>query len=78
MTPVGWAETAASERVANLRREAARERLLRSGRHGNKARHGGSGRWGGGVGRVLAGPIGRQRGSSWPDPELLTQPGDRS
>jgi hypothetical protein len=77
MTPGWWTELAVRQRITDLRREAAHERLLRS-RHGSQARHGRSGRWGDRVGRVLAARIGRQRRSSWPGPEFLTQPGDRS
>jgi hypothetical protein len=68
-----WTESTVSEWIANLRREAAHERLLRSGGHGGRAQHGGSVPWRGWAGRVRL-----RRRSSWPGPALLTQRGDRS
>jgi hypothetical protein len=78
MTPGWWTELAVRQRIADLRREAAHERLLRSGRHGSKARRGGPVRWSGWAGRIRAAGIQLQRRSSWPGPESLTQRGDRS
>jgi hypothetical protein len=78
MTPGILIESTVSERMANLRRAAAHERLIRSGRHGGKARHGGSVLWHGWVGRIRAGRIRLRRRSSWLGPEFVTQRGDRS
>jgi hypothetical protein len=78
MTPGWWTELAVRQRIADLRREAAHERLLRSVRHGSQARHGGWVHRHGWVGRIRAASIRLQRRSSLPGPELLTQRGDRS
>jgi len=40
MTPGWWTELAVRQRIADLRREAAHERLLRWGRHGSQTRPG--------------------------------------
>jgi hypothetical protein len=78
MTSGWWTELAVRQRIVDLRREAAHERLLRSGRHGGHARRGGWVHRHAWVGRIRAASIGLPRRSSWPGPEFLTQRGDRS
>ena len=60
MIPGWWTEHAVSERLAELRREAEHQRLVRWGRRGGKARRLGSVHWNGWVDGVLDG-----RWSEW-------------
>jgi hypothetical protein len=81
MTPAIWIESTVSERTANLRGEAERQRLAQlvgSGRRDGKARHGVSGRWSGWVEGIPAARIRLQRHAAWPGPECFRQAGGRS
>jgi hypothetical protein len=81
MIPGWWTELAAGERMADLRREAERQRLAHlvgSGRRGSTARRVGSVRWHGWVGRIRAARIRLRRRPPWRGPAFLTQRGDRS
>jgi hypothetical protein len=77
MIPGWWTEHAVSERLAELRREAEHQRLVRWGRRGGKARRLGSVHWNGWVARIRATRIRLQYRSPWPGSESLTQRADR-
>jgi hypothetical protein len=78
MIPGWWTELAVRQRIADLRREAEHRRLLRSVRHSGKPRRLGWVGWHGRVGRTRAARVRSQQRSTWPDPQFLTQGGDRS
>jgi hypothetical protein len=75
----GWCtELAASQRITDLRSEAEHRRLLRSGHHDGESRRLGWVHWHGRVSRIRAARVRSQQRASWPDPQFLTQRGDRS
>ena len=78
MIPGWWTELAVSQRLADLRHEAAHRLLLRSGRRGGKARRPESVHGQGRAGRIRAARIRLQHRPPWPGPAVLTQRGDRS